>query len=123
VGNTIQVVPWTLERKCTLRHGNDWANPRVANQQLAYITSYSRAVATGNIFKGVWITGESYHRGIAFPFGQVITKAFEQFGGLSAVQDQCLACQANTALDSNGLAGCTGMLYPLESRAIQEILE
>src|SRR5258708_6257457 len=51
-----------------------------------------------------------------------MSNAFEAFGGLSAIQSQCLACGATTALHSNGLAGCTRVLFPPESSAIHKVL-
>lgn len=121
MADTIQIVQWTLEMRCQLRHLEDMATcPGEAMSAVSSARAYSKAQREGR--KGFGVYGDIYVSSYTFgthpdgrkasssPYypisGFVISKEFEPYGGTIGLQHMCSPCPANA--QPQELARCVG---------------
>src|SRR5262245_35887789 len=121
MADTIQLVQWTLEMRCQLRHDEEAVIcPGAALRAVASARAYSKALRErrsgfgvyGDIYVSSYTfgtrpgglkAGDSPHYPVS---GFLISKEFEPYGGAEGLQRMCSRCPANAELHE--LARCVG---------------
>jgi len=123
MADTRQIVEWTLGQTCKLRKGSEVSSPEKALGAVARARAYSRGLRNNKdgfgVFGDIYVSSRTsgYRPGpkgskpsAPYPCGGfVISEAFKEMGGPSALFTMCSSCPANTT--PNELAGCCGSLF------------
>jgi hypothetical protein len=121
MADTIQIVQWTLEMRCQLRHDEEaMICPGAATSAVSSARAYSKALRErrhgfgiyGNIYVSsyTFATCPGGRKAADSPYypvsGFVISKEFESYGGTDGLRQMCSRCPANA--QPQELARCVG---------------
>ncbi len=117
MADTLQIVSWAIERKCSFRTGEGFYLPSKTQTQLCDIRTLARAHADDRVVDGVcvtsWTMGDDNSGAVHdIPHsGFRVAERLGKFGGVEHIQQTCGDCEANveTELDTC-IAGCFGHL-------------
>jgi ssDNA-binding Zn-finger/Zn-ribbon topoisomerase 1 len=139
MADTLQIVSWSLERKCQFRDGVRWEYPDETAQQLADFRTLRRATPDGQVVDGICVTGwwqvypfkklngkTDYLASVDIPStGFVVSERLAKYGGAEFALDTCSKCEANALTEGDvRLAGCHGHLTVRpQSKDLNESLE
>lgn len=117
MADTLQIIRWSLERKCIFRTGEEWFLPGTSRQQLADLRTVADAESDRRIVEGICVTSCTWGRDGSGKEHDIPTSGFniaEQlacYGGFDAALSTCKKCEANVDSGLNTkIAGCYGWL-------------
>lgn len=132
MGDTRQVVRWSLEQACPFRQGENWSHPQKTSTQLFYLELFDRAARENRILDGICVIswemdisrGEPGVKRQIPSLGLLLDDLVGDFEDIAHVRATCEACIANaSAGDETGVGGCHGALdvYP-DSQMLESLL-
>lgn len=117
MADTLQVVHWSLERKCPFRQGADCFLPVKSMKQLTDLQVWASASQFGGVQDSICVTGwkivkDKTGKRYRIPNqGYQVNEQLNQFGGVETVQQTCSGCEANVDRKlSSEITGCYGSL-------------
>ena len=116
MADTLQIVSWSIEKKCAFRNGgDDWFLPAKTSEQLSDLRTLASAVEADRVVDGICVTSWTMASDNSGGDHDIPCSGFRvkdrlgRFGGIETANSTCGNCEANadSKLETK-VAGCFG---------------